>query len=65
LPEEFPDEDFNEEKSDHSSNSPMQQEIEEYARFLGMNPSDPIDQQLMWIAKEGLMEPVPSPWQVL
>ena len=41
----------------------MQQDIEDYARFLGMDPNDPIDMQLMWIAKEGLMEPVPAPWQ--
>lgn len=30
-----------------------------------MNPNDPIDQRLMWVAKEGLLEPVPAPWQQL
>ncbi len=30
-----------------------------------MNPSDIIDRQLLWIAKQGLLEPVPHPWQIL
>lgn len=29
----------------------MQQEIEEYARFLGMDPDSSTDKDLMWIAK--------------
>ena len=51
---------------DASSNGqPQEQEIEDYARFLGMDPSLKEDQQLMWIARKGLMEPVPEPWQAL
>lgn len=30
-----------------------------------MNPELKEDQQLMWIARQGLMEPVPEPWQAL
>jgi hypothetical protein len=30
-----------------------------------MNPADIIDRQLLWIAKQGLLEPVPHPWQIL
>lgn len=37
---------------------PQKQEIEDYARFLGMDPEDSIDMQLLWIAKRGLLEPV-------
>mgnify|MGYP001339121196 CR=1 FL=1 len=44
------------------SNQPQHSEIEDYARFLGMNPDDHIDKQLLWIARQGLLEPVPHPW---
>lgn len=44
---------------------PQKQEIEDYARFLGMEPDDSVDMQLLWIAKRGLLEPVPHPWQML
>ena len=44
------------------SNQPQNSEIEDYARFLGMNPVNEIDKQLLWIAKQGLLEPVPHPW---
>lgn len=47
------------------SEGPTQQEIEEYARYLGMDPENTTDNQLLWIAKQGLLEPVPHPWQVL
>ncbi len=30
-----------------------------------MDPEDSIDVQLLWIAKRGLLEPVPHPWQML
>jgi hypothetical protein len=30
-----------------------------------MDPADLIDKQLLWIAKQGLLEPVPHPWQIL
>lgn len=48
--------------SEGSNGCPQYEEIEEYARFLGMNPEDSIDRNLLWIAKNGLMEPVPQPW---
>lgn len=44
---------------------PQEQEIEDYARFLGMDPDQTIDREFMWIAKQGLMEPVPEPWQAM
>ena len=28
-----------------------------------MNPNSSIDRELMYIAKQGLMEPVPEPWE--
>ena len=43
---------------------PTRQEVEDYARFLGMDPDDAEDQQLMWIAREGLTEPLPKFWRL-
>ena len=40
---------------------PTQQEIEEYAHFLQMDL--PEDNDLLWIAKEGLKAPLPEPWK--
>ena len=40
---------------------PTQEEIEEYARFLQMDL--PEDNDLLWIAKEGLKAPLPDPWK--
>ena len=45
-----------------SNGQPQDQEIEDYARFLGMDPELEEDRSLMWIARQGLMEPVPQPW---
>ena len=42
---------------------PQEQEIEDYAKFLGMDPNSSVDRDLMYIAKQGLMEPVPEPWE--
>lgn len=47
----------------YSSYSPSPDEIEEYAKYLGMDPES--DQDLLYIAKLGLIEPVPEPWQVM
>jgi len=53
-------------EEEFSSNGvPQEQEIEEYARFLGMDVDSSLDRDLFWIAKKGLMEPVPEPWQAL
>ena len=41
-----------------SNYEPTDQEIEEYAQYLGMDMSE--DQQLFYIAKEGLKAPLPS-----
>lgn len=30
-----------------------------------MDPDQTIDREFMWIAKQGLMEPVPEPWQAM
>ena len=41
---------------------PSQQEIDEYAEWLGMDIKGR-DADLMWIAKEGLKAPLPNPWK--
>lgn len=51
---------FMEEELDDDYN-PTQDEIEEYARFLGMNIKE--DQELFYIAKEGLKAPLPGSWK--
>ena len=48
---------------DHLQDHPQDQEIEDYAKFLGMDPNSSVDRELMYIAKQGLMEPVPAPWE--
>lgn len=40
---------------------PEDQEILEYARYLGMDPD--ADRELLWIAREGLKAPLPEPWK--
>jgi len=50
-------------ESGNSQDHPQDQEIEDYAKFLGMDPNSSIDHALMFIAKQGLMEPVPEPWE--
>lgn len=35
----------------------------EYARFLGMDTN--ADQDLLYIAEEGLRAPVPAPWKIV
>ena len=40
---------------------PTDEEIIEYARFLGMNLKE--DKDLLYIAKEGLKAPLPNPWK--
>lgn len=59
------DEAYDEEIEELSSFGINEEEIEEYARFLGMDPDSSIDRELLWIAKKGLMEPVPRDWQAL
>ena len=51
---------FMEEELDDDYN-PSLEEIEEYARFLGMNIQE--DKDLFFIAKEGLKAPLPSNWK--
>lgn len=41
----------------------MPDELEEYARFLGIDPE--LDKDFMYIAKQGIMAPVPEPWQII
>ena len=40
---------------------PNEQEIREYAEYLGMDVKE--DQQYFYIAREGLIAPVPKPWK--
>lgn len=51
---------FMEEELDDNYN-PDQGEIEEYARFLGMEIDE--DEDLFYIAKEGLKAPLPASWR--
>ena len=52
--------DFMEEELDVNYN-PTQAEIEEYARFLGMEIGE--DDAYYYIAKEGLKAPLPATWK--
>jgi len=49
-----------EEELDENYN-PTSDEIEEYARFLGMDIDE--DQDFFYIAKEGLKAPLPAAWK--
>jgi centrosomal protein CEP164 len=40
---------------------PTEEEIIEYAQFLQMDLAT--DQDLFWIAREGLKAPLPEPWK--
>ena len=40
---------------------PTGEEIEEYAKYLGMDLNE--DRDLFYIAKEGLKAPLPDPWK--
>ncbi|KAJ3272022.1 hypothetical protein HK104_004588, partial [Borealophlyctis nickersoniae] len=40
---------------------PAEEEIEEYAKFLGMDPET--DRHLFWIARESLKAPLPPNWK--
>lgn len=42
---------------------PTQDEIIEYAKYLGIDINT--DQDLLWIAVEGLKAPVPEPWRAI
>jgi len=42
---------------------PTQDEIIEYAKYLGIDIN--VDQDLLWIAVEGLKAPVPEPWRAI
>eukprot|EP01052_Picozoa_sp_SAG31_P013618 SAG31_NODE_823_length_11772_cov_10.262229_3_plen_1580_part_00 len=42
---------------------PSEHEIHEYARWLGINPDDPNDEELMWMAREGIDAPLPPQWK--
>lgn len=51
---------FMEEELDDNYN-PAEEEVEEYARFLGMDVKQ--DKELFYIAKEGLKAPLPGSWR--
>ena len=40
---------------------PSKSELEDYARYIGMDPI--ADANLMWIAMDGLKAEVPEPWE--
>ncbi|CAF3361148.1 unnamed protein product, partial [Rotaria sp. Silwood2] len=40
---------------------PTQEEIHEYAIYIGIDPEK--EKDLLWLAKEGLMKPLPSGWK--
>lgn len=47
-------------EEDYQQCTPKAEEIEAYAKFLGIDPVEESD--LMYIAKEGLTAPCPEPW---
>ncbi|KAI3646435.1 hypothetical protein MP228_009363 [Amoeboaphelidium protococcarum] len=42
---------------------PNDEEIKEYAKYIGMDLSNPVDIELLWIAREGLKAPLPNDWK--
>ncbi|EGF84195.1 hypothetical protein BATDEDRAFT_85377 [Batrachochytrium dendrobatidis JAM81] len=40
---------------------PTQEEVIEYAKFLGMDPV--ADKHLLWIARDSLKAPLPADWK--
>ncbi|CAE8701604.1 unnamed protein product, partial [Polarella glacialis] len=47
---------------DPSTNrDPSDEEVREYAEFLGIDPDN--ESYLLWIAREGVCAPLPSPWK--
>ncbi|XP_064424832.1 centrosomal protein of 164 kDa isoform X2 [Latimeria chalumnae] len=40
---------------------PSEQEIQEYAREIGINPEN--ESELMWLAREGIVAPLPAEWK--
>ncbi|KFP90094.1 Centrosomal protein of 164 kDa, partial [Apaloderma vittatum] len=40
---------------------PTEQEIKDYAREIGIDPDK--EPELLWLAKEGIMTPLPADWK--
>mmetsp|Transcript_57315 Transcript_57315/g.136240 ORF Transcript_57315/g.136240 Transcript_57315/m.136240 type:complete len:173 (-) Transcript_57315:332-850(-) len=49
------------EGDDLEDREPTDEEIREYAEFLGIDCDH--ESHLLWIAREGVLAPVPSPWR--
>lgn len=49
-------------EAEGSGNEPTEDEIREYAEYIGIDPEK--EPHLLWIAKEGVGAPVPKPWQM-
>ncbi|XP_037835383.1 centrosomal protein of 164 kDa isoform X2 [Kryptolebias marmoratus] len=49
-------------EEDYDENyTPSEQEIQEYAREIGIDPDN--EPELMWLAREGIVAPMPSEWK--
>ncbi|XP_075696270.1 centrosomal protein of 164 kDa isoform X1 [Rhinoderma darwinii] len=49
-------------EEDHDENYiPQEHEIQEYARMIGIDPD--AEPELMWLAREGIVAPLPSDWK--
>ncbi|CAE8728872.1 unnamed protein product, partial [Polarella glacialis] len=48
-------------EEDDSNREPTEEEVLEYAEFLGLDPVK--EKHLLWIAREGVVAPVPHPWK--
>nr|DBA16167.1 TPA: hypothetical protein GDO54_003587 [Pyxicephalus adspersus] len=49
-------------EEDHDENYiPQEHEIQEYARMIGINPDT--EPELMWLAREGIVAPLPPDWK--
>ena len=46
-----------------ASSPPTENDVLEYARWLGMDPSNPDDASLLWIARKGLDAALPPEWR--
>eukprot|EP01083_Nonionella_stella_P001195 3487_1 len=42
---------------------PSTDQIEDYAKFMGMKLDDPVDKSLLYLAREALIAPLPHPWK--
>jgi hypothetical protein len=50
------------EEADDADERPTDQEVSEYAQYLGLVPG--VDGELLWVAEQALLAPVPEGWRI-